>query len=269
MSTRLSASATLRATLVSLLALGVLVLLVLLDPAGEREDAAGPVVPDGFRVLAADEVYDAVLAAQREAGSWRMSQETRSGDRPGSPTTSEVVWDGREVASHLTVLDARRLEATYVGGRLYVRGLATERPWWQVTLADDDLLGGAIASLLTLADPELQAAAWRDPDRFEVVGVEEVGSTPTLRYRVGLPAERYFATLGVPDRVLSQLGDADRFVFDLWLDAEDQTVRVRTTSSVSGSETVTDSTYSDYGADLDVTAPPAAQVTTTPPAPSR
>jgi len=264
MSTRLSASSTLRAVLLSLVALGILVLLVATGGGGDEGPEQGSEVPDGFRVLAGGEVYDAILDAQREAGSWQMTQQTESGGRAGQPITSEVTWDGDAVASRITVQDpAGQLEATYVDKSLYIKGLASERPWWKVSLRADDPLGGAIAGLLTLADPEKQAGAWADPDEFEVVGAEDVEDQEALHYRIGVSARKYFESLGVAAGAeQSQFAEDDRFVFDLWLDERDQPLRVRTTSAVDGSEAVTEATYTGYGTDLEIAAPPAGQVTT-------
>lgn len=264
MSTRLSASSTLRAVLVSVVALGILVLLIVTGRGGDGGQGQGTAVPDGFRVLAGDEVYDAILDAQRGAGSWEMEQQTESGGRSGQPITSEVTWDGDAVSSHITVQDpAGQLEATYVDKSLYIKGLASERPWWKVSLRADDPLGGAIAGLLTLADPEKQAGAWADPDDFEVVGAEDVEGQEVLHYRIGVSARKYFESLGVGSGVeASQFPEGDRFVFDLWLDERDRPLRVRTTSAVDGSDAVTDATYSGYGTGLAIVAPPSNQVTT-------
>jgi hypothetical protein len=108
------------------------------------------------------------------------------------------------------------------------------------------------------SDPLRRAAIFADPAVFNVVGVEDIESGPAVHYRVEVSAEAVRKATGVP--VPGEAGKNRRF--DVWLDKKDRLVRLVSPVEIGElklSETIT---FSDYGADFEITAPPADEIST-------
>jgi hypothetical protein len=117
-------------------------------------------------------------------------------------------------------------------------------------------MGGALDSY----NPN-EMVAKMSPDAFQKVtdlGSESVGGRQLEHYRVVLDT-------GVASRMFQDLPSTaslpKTMTYDMWLDSEDRMARFR---MLMKRVTAVSATYSDYGADVHITAPPASQVTQIP-----
>jgi hypothetical protein len=213
--------------------------------------------------LSADEFSAAMLEAQRDAGSWRYEEVTTTNGQVGQVWEGEQEWNGATTTLRYGAKDDAGeyvVETRFVGGEVYLRGKETpgEKPWWKL-----DTLGGRDASALVEsmqrdADPERRAAIFADPALFQVVGVEDLESGPAVHYRVEVSAEAVRQATGVP--VPGEAGKNRRF--DVWLDEDDRLVKLVSPVDIGGLEASETVTFSDYGDDFEIVAPPADEVTT-------
>lgn len=227
-------------------------------------------LPAGFEKLDEDEFYPAMRDAQQAAGTFHLtSQISSEGAATQPPVDADVQFeeDGK-IASHLqmSVGRDRTLQVVLRGGRVYVAGLSPgAKPWWQVNLQAKAGLAASMARLVRTANPQRQFEALQDPEKFALVGPDDIGATPAVRYAVTLDATDYYTALGRPDEA-ELLPEPDAPIdIDLWLDADNRPVRTVATTRATGVLTTTSIAYTDYGQDVDIVEPPAARVTTTPP----
>ncbi|MDO8143916.1 hypothetical protein [Isoptericola sp. 178] len=116
--------------------------------------------------------------------------------------------------------------------------------------------------LLENADPAAQAEMMADAvESFEYVGTEQVGGTELDVYAVTIDAAEAFdpALLGVDPSTLDEMDETPvDMVFRL--DGDGLPVSFDMTMTVEGQEVVLTTTYSDWGKDVSIEAPPADQV---------
>lgn len=262
MSTWLPTPATIRAAVIAAGVLGVLLVsMVVLGTRDDDKDASD--LPDGFHALSAGEFSDAILDAQREAESWRYVEVTEREGQAGTVWEGEQLWDGTTTTLRYGAKDESGnfvVEARLVDGEFYLRGQETvgSKPWWKLDKIKGRESDALVESMSRDSDPVRRAAIFADPAVFTVVGVEELESGPAVHYRIEVTPEAVREATGLP--VPGEAGTNRRF--DLWLDKEDRLLKMVSPVEVAGltaSETVT---FSDYGVDFDITAPPADQVTT-------
>ena len=263
MSSRLPAVSSIRSAVIGVAVLAVLVLsTVVLGTRGDEKDS-GSDLPDGFHALSADEFSDAMLDAQREAGSWRYEEVTSQAGVAGQVWEGEQVWDGRTTSLRYGAKDESGgyvLEARLVDGEFYLRGKETPgaKPWWKLDKIHGRDADALIESMSRDSDPVRRAAIFADPAAFKVVGVEDLDSGPAVHYRVEVAVEAVREATGVP--VPGEAGT--NRLFDVWLDQEDRLVKLESPVDIPGLEASETITFSDYGADFDITAPPADETTT-------
>lgn len=263
MSSRLPSTSTIRAGVIALVVLGVLLLsMVVLGTRDDHEDSASD-LRDGFHALSVDEFSDAMLDAQREAGSWRYEEITSRDGQEGQLWEGEQEWDGKTTTLRYGAKDDSGeyvVEARLVDGEFYLRGQDTpgRNPWWKL-----DKIGGRdsdalVESMSKDSDPVRRAAIFADPAVFRLVGVEDLESGPAVHYEIEVTPEAVREATGLP--VPGEAGQNRRF--ELWLDKDDRLMKMVSPVEVAGLEASETVTFSDYGADFDITAPPAEQITT-------
>jgi len=266
MSSRLPSARTIRAAAIAAAVLGVLLVSMLVLGTGDDEDGASD-LRDGFHALSADEFSDAMLDAQREAGSWRYEQVTTQNGEAGQLWEGEQEWDGTTTTLRYGAKDAAGeyvLEARFVDGEVYLYGRETRgrKPWWKLDKVAGKDASALVESLSRDADPVRRAAIFADPAAFELIGVEDLDSGPAAHYRVEVSAEAVREATGLP--VPGEAGK--NRLFEVWLDKADRLVKLVSPVDVGGLDASETITFSDYGDDFAITAPPADEVTTKAPA---
>lgn len=260
MSSRLPTPSTIRGAVIGAVVLGVLLLSVIV--LGDDKDDTSD-LRDGFHALSADEFSDAILDAQRDAGSWRYEQVTSQGGEAGQLWEGEQLWDGETTTLRYGAKDESGtyiVEARLVDGEFYLKGAETPgtKPWWKLDKIrgrDSDAL---VESMTRDSDPVRRAAVFADPEAFELVGVEDLESGPAAHYRLEVSPEAVREATGVP--IPGEAGT--NRLFDVWLDQDDRLVKMVSPVDIAGLESSETVTFSDYGADFDITAPPADEITT-------
>jgi hypothetical protein len=262
MSSRLPSPRTIRAALVAAAVLGVLLVSMLVLGTGDDEGDASD-LPDGFHALSAEEFSGAMLDAQRNAGSWRYEQVTEQNGQAGQLWEGEQEWDGTTTTLRYGAKDAAGeyiLEARFVDGEVYLYGKETrgEKPWWKLDEVGGKDASALVESLSRDADPVRRAAIFADPAAFSLIGVEDLDSGAAAHYRVEVSAEAVRDATGLP--VPGEAGK--NRLFEVWLDEDDRLVKLVSPVDVGGFEGSETITFSDYGDDFAITAPPAEEVTT-------
>ncbi|WP_154402916.1 hypothetical protein [Nocardioides speluncae] len=227
-------------------------------------------LPEGFERLDEAEFYQAMRDSQLAAETFHLRSQIRTeGAAAEPPAEADVQFaDDGQLASHLRIPggNGRTLQIVLLDGRVYVAGLNPgAKPWWQVNMQATEGLAASMAQLVETANPQRQFEALQDPERFALVGPDDIGDTPAVRYSVTLDVTDYYTALGRADEA-ALLPDPDAPIdIDLWLDAENRPIRTIAVTRATGVLSTTTIAYSDYGQDVEVVAPPAAKVTTTPP----
>lgn len=265
MSSRLPPPSTIRGAVIGAVVLGVLLLSVVVLGTGDDKDNASD-LPDGFHALSADEFSDAMLDAQREAGSWRYEEITSRDGQEGQLWEGEQLWDGETTTLRYGAKDASGsyiLEARLVDGEFYLRGKSAPgaKPWWKLDKIRGQDSDALVESMSRDSDPVRRAAIFADPAVFKLIGVEDLESGPAVHYRIEVTPEAVREASGLPAP-----GEAGtNRLFDVWLDQDDRLVKLVSPVDIAGLEASETVTFSDYGADLDITAPPADEITTVTP----
>lgn len=160
-------------------------------------------------------------------------------------SSSEFVFDGTKANVRSTVtVGGEGLELLIVDGVSYLKDptpKAGGKPWMKLDPNGKDMVSVMLGGIVTLlGDPTLMISSGWDAAKVTKVGVEG-------------DLARYQAT---------GLGSSAQAA-DLWLDSLDRPVKVTATSPRATAGTTPDTmevVYSDWGAAITVTAPPADQV---------
>jgi len=162
------------------------------------------------------------------------------GGLPGVP-------EGNLGGRHWVKLDPKALEALGRRGAAAAEGVRAVVCWGQQLNPAATLRGLAGAAEITR------------------VGEETLGTADTVRYRAtvrpsALPgtADAIVAGHRTGERARPTAGDGSTVTLDLWIDAEGRLLRsVERTRTAKGTRT-TSTTYSDYGVEVNIQAPPLA-----------
>lgn len=241
----------------ALAALAVLVLAVVVLPKVTGDDEDGNV--GGFHELRKDEFATALIEAREEAGSWGYLQaQTRDG-KPTGVVEGRVAWDGEKY--ELAILpttsadgegEFRHVDSTWY---YYSPSQNKKKPWLE--LDEKTELGKLLLEgIETDNDPRRQLEVFEDPSGFQVMGVENVGVAEAVHYRVTVPVERVKELTSLP--VVGNPGDQQ--VYDVWVNEKDQIVKMLIPVTIAGIESEVVTTYTAYGDDVSIEAPPADQV---------
>lgn len=213
------------------------------------------------------------LAAARDAGTgaFDFSSQTDAGGQTVVATGQGTFDAGSQaldlqLSSQLPGQGEVALELRQVDGTAYVSGLPGQPAdrWVSVSLEELGAAGGPLGG----ADPSQQLALLEQAGDVEEVGAEDVGGTPTTRYRgevdleaAAEAAQQEGADLDQLRRQYAQLG-LSTIPFDLYVGEDGLPVRTATTvETSSGDQQVSsDSTvdFSGWGTDVRVEAPEGA-----------
>lgn len=236
------------------------------EPAAESSDEAPeePAVSEAsLAELSADDFYPSVMAAMREAETFNF--ESVSGTAGQSQTMSGQARfsdDGMEMKASST--GAQAMELILLGQAMYMKSaeLGTGDTWIKIDLSDPDSLFGMIGKA---TDPELMFEAMQSPKLLELVGTEDVDGVATNHYRITMDPSQYLAAMEFPAAMADML--PKELVTEMRIDADNlprkftQTIEVPSAAGGAATSSTTEGTYSDFGTDVEIEAPPADEVT--------
>ncbi|WP_374454712.1 hypothetical protein [Nocardioides sp.] len=207
--------------------------------------------------------YPAVMEAMREAETFTFQTVSESG---GQSQTMEGEArfgdDGVEMKAAST--GAQPMELIMVGQAMYLKSpdLGTGDKWLKIDLSDPNSLFGMIGKA---TDPEVMFKAMEAPKKIELLGTEEVDGVETNHYRVTMDPSQYLDAMEFPASMADML--PEELVTEMWVDGDNlprkfsQSLDVPSVAGGKPTSTTSEGTYSDFGTDVDIEAPPADQVT--------
>jgi hypothetical protein len=216
--------------------------------------------------LSAGEFYPTVMEAMREAESFAF--ETTSGAAGQTQTmTGQASFGDDGVEMQASSTGAQAMEMILVDQAMYMKSpaLGAGDKWLKIDLSDPSSLFGMIGKA---TDPEVMFKALEAPRKLELIGSEEVDGVETNHYRITLDPAKYLEAMEFPAAMADML--PDEMVTEMWVDADDlprkftQSMQVPAVGGGEPTTTTTEGTYSDFGTDVEIEAPPASQVTEQP-----
>ena len=213
--------------------------------------------------LSVDDFYPSVMAAMKDAETFAF--ETTSGSAGQTQTMAgQARFSDAGVEMKAASTGAQAMEMILVGQAMYMKSpdLGTGDKWLKIDLSDPDSLFGMIGKA---TDPEVMFKAMESPKKLELVGTEEVDGVPTNHYRITMDPARYLEAMDFPAAMADMM--PDELVTEMWVDGDDlprkfaQTIDVPGAGGGAAGSSTTEGTYSDFGADVEIEAPPAAEVT--------
>lgn len=216
--------------------------------------------------LSVDDFYPSVMAAMREAGSFRFTTTSDSaGQAQEMSGEARFGDDGVEMKASST--GAQAMDLILVGKAMYMRSpsLGTGDKWLKIDLSDPTSLFGMIGKA---TDPEVMFKAMESPKELELLGSEEVDGVETNHYRITMDPTSYLEAMQFPPAMADML--PEELVTEMWVDGDDlprkfaQTVEVQAPDGGPTTTGNTEGTYSDFGTDVEIEAPPASEVTEQP-----
>lgn len=237
------------------------------DATGEGTDAGEEIdAPSGeLDELSAEEFYPAVMAALQEAETMGFTLTTT-----GGPTATDldgvIRFDDDGIDMQASSTGAQAMEMVILDKLLYISGVGMPLPdgktWLKVDLSDPDSLFGQLGKA---TDPSVMFKAMESPKEFEVLGTEEVDGVETTHYNVVMDTAAYGKALDMPAEMMQFL--PKEIGVEMWVDADDQPRRFRQelelpamTDGGEPTQTTTEGTYTDFGTDVVIEAPPAGEV---------
>jgi hypothetical protein len=229
------------------------------EPTDESE-AAGEA---SLAELSVDDFYPSVMAAMREAETFRFETTSDAGGQQQTMSgQARYRDDGMEMKASST--GAQAMELILLGQAMYMKspGLGTGDKWVKIDLSDPDSLFGMIGKA---TDPEAMFKAMEAPEKLELIGTEDVDGVATHHYRITMDPAQYLDAMEFPEAMEDML--PDELVTEMWVDGDSlprkfaQTIEVPAMGGGAPTTSSTQGTYSDFGADVEIEAPPADQVT--------
>ena len=232
------------------------------EPAEETgDDAEAP------EELSPDEFFPAVMAALQDAESFRFSVTTTT-----AGATQEATGEGRFTDSgaevRATSTGAQAVESILIDQVLYLRSeqLGLGDKWAKIDLkGQEGTLYGFIAKA---TDPQATMKALESPEKLELVGTEDVDGVSANHYRITIDSKQYASAMGLPAQMGSFL--PDEIVQELWVDGENRPLKhfseleIPTPGGGEPTTSTTEGSYSDFGIDVEIEAPPASEITDAP-----
>ena len=218
--------------------------------------------------LEAAEFYPAVMGALKDAGTFSFTTSTSAeGTDAGSMEIAGVMRyadDGIDMQASGTGQGADQLEMIMLDKVLYMSGVGMDlgdKKWLKIDMSDPDSLFGMIGRS---SDPETMFKAMEEPKEFEMLGTEEVDGVETNHYRVVMDTDAYIKAMEMPAGLASSM--PEDIGVEMWVDADDlprqfrQELEIPAIAGGQASTSTTEGTYSDFGTDVTIEAPPAAEV---------
>jgi hypothetical protein len=237
------------------------------DEAGD-EGTEGSEAPDDESPaeLSAADFYPSVMAAMQEAETFAFEIVTESAGQ-SQTMTGQARFGDEGVQMHASGSGAQAMELILVGKAMYMKSadLGTGDKWLKIDMSDPDSLFGMLGKA---TDPAVMLKAMEEPKKLELVGSEEVDGVVTNHYRITLDPAQYLDAMDFPAAMTDML--PQELVTEMWVDADDrprqfeQTMEVPAMGGGKPTTSTTRGTYSDFGTDVEIQAPPASEVTEQP-----
>lgn len=233
------------------------------DGAASGDDAADTEEADAPAELDAAGFYPAVMEAMKEAETFNFTTVSESGGQ-SQTMEGQARFGDDGVEMKASSAGPQAMELILIDQAMYLKSpdLDTGDKWLKIDLSDPDSLFGMIGKA---TDPEVMFKAMEAPKKIELLGTEEVDGVATNHYRVTMDPSKYLAAMEFP----ASMGDMlpEELVTEMWVDGDDlprkfsQTLDVPSVSGGKPTTTTSEGTYSDFGTDVEIEAPPADQVT--------
>ena len=198
------------------------------------------------------------MAAMEEAGSFRFTTTSDSaGQAQEMSGEARFGDDGVEMKASST--GAQAMDLILVDKAMYMKSDAfgTGDKWLKIDLSDPNSLFGMIGKA---TDPEVMFKAMESPKKLELIGSEEVDGVETNHYRITMDPTSYLKAMEFPPAMAEML--PKELVTEMWVDADNlprkfaQTVEVKAPGGGPTTKNNTEGTYSDFGTDVEIEAPP-------------
>jgi len=213
--------------------------------------------------LAAADFYPSVMEALKEAETFHFTTTTgTAGQTQAMEGEAKFGDDGIEMKASST--GAQAMEVILVDKAMYLKSaeLGTGEKWMKIDLSDPNSLFGMIGKA---TDPEVMFKALEAPKDLELVGTEDVDGVATNHYRITLDPAQYIKAMEFPAAMADMM--PDELVTEMWVDADNlprkfsQSLEMPAAGGGKPTTSTSEGTYSDFGTDVDIEAPPADQVT--------
>jgi hypothetical protein len=236
------------------------------EPTEESEESARS--SGDLEELSAQEFYPAVMEALREAGTFAFTLDSGADGAADASLEMQGVMryddGGIDLQASGRGQGSEELEMIMLDKVLYINGIGMElgdKEWLKIDMSDPDSLFGMLGRS---ADPEMMFKAMEEPAEFELVGTEEVDGVDTNRYRIVMDTSSYAEAMEIPAQMASSL--PEDIAVEMWVDGDDlprrfrQEVEVPAMGGRPATTSTTEGTYTDYGAEVTIEAPPASEV---------
>ena len=212
--------------------------------------------------FSAADFYPAVMGALREAETFTFT--TTSG-AAGQPTTmtgqARLGDDGVEMLASST--GAQAMELILIDQVMYVKSpaMGAGDKYLKIDLSDPNSLFGMLGKA---TDPEVMFQAMETPKNLELIGEEEVDGVATNHYRITIDPAQYLEAMDFPEAMKEFL--PQEMVTEMWVDGDNlprkfsQTLETPSPSGGKPVPSTTEGTYSDFGADVEIEAPSADEI---------
>ena len=212
--------------------------------------------------FSAADFYPAVMGALREAETFTFT--TTSG-AAGQPTTmtgqARFGDDGVEMLASST--GAQAMELILIDQVMYVKSpaMGAGDKYLKIDLSDPNSLFGMLGKA---TDPEVMFQAMETPRNLELIGEEEVDGVATNHYRITIDPAQYLEAMDFPEAMKEFL--PKEMVTEIWVDGDNlprkfsQTLETPSPSGGKPVPSTTEGTYSDFGADVEIEAPSADEI---------
>lgn len=211
----------------------------------------------GSSDLDKDTFFTTVIRAQQDAGSFR-SKSTTSTAGITTELNSEAIYEDGGFRGHAksTASSPQQIETVIANGVIYLKGEGLGIPagkWLKFDPKDPENADNPLAGIAAAADPEVALRAMGKLDALELVGTETVSGVKARHYKAVMVTSNYVKELGLPAEVAGIL--PPKLPFDMWVDGDDRPVKFSIEFDIQGNTSKSVQTYSDYGVDVDITAP--------------
>jgi hypothetical protein len=226
--------------------------------AGSEEPAAASLAE-----LSVDDFYPSVMDALREAETFTFTS-TSGAAGQSQEMTGQARFGDDGIEMKASSSGAQAMDLILLDKVMYMKSaeLGTGGKWLKIDLSDPDSLFGMIGKA---TDPEVMFKAMESPKKLELLGTEEVDGTETNHYRITMDPTQYLKAMEFPAAMADML--PQELVTEMWVDADNlprkfsQTIDLPATGGGAGTTSTTEGTYSDFGTDVEIEAPPAGEVT--------
>ena len=216
--------------------------------------------------LSAEDFYPEVMAAMQDAETFNFTTVSSSAGQTQTMTgQARFSDDGIEMKASSEGPQA--MELVLLGQAMYMKSpeLGTGDKWLKIDLSDPDSLFGMIGKA---TDPEVMFKALETPKKLELVGAEDVDGVATNHYRITVDPTKYVEAMEFPAAMADML--PKELVTEMWVDADNlprkfsQSMEIPAVGGGKPTNSTSEGTYSDFGTDVDIEAPPSSQVTEQP-----